>query len=124
MAVTAFHAVNSGSNPLGDANRKLKAHHIISKNRGLVVRLLYYKHPPLVKPLPKAQKPCRPLQALCCLAPSGAFFLRVESLKIPLPREETTERKAVVQALVIAGLCICGLASPLPPFSIQKGGQL
>ena len=58
------------------------------------MRFLYYKHPPLVKPLPKAPKPCRPLQALCCLAPSGAFFLRVESLKISLPREETTERKA------------------------------
>ena len=87
------------------------------------MRLLYYKHSPLVKPSSKAFKPHRPLQALCCLAPSGAFFLRVESLKISLPREETTERKAVVQALVIAGLCICGLASPLPPFSIQKGAR-
>ena len=29
----AFHAVNSGSNPLGDANRHLKAHHIPPKLR-------------------------------------------------------------------------------------------
>ena len=28
-----FHAVNSGSNPLGDANRHLKAHHIPQKLR-------------------------------------------------------------------------------------------
>ncbi len=31
----AFHAVNSGSNPLGDANRKLKAHHSTSIFRGM-----------------------------------------------------------------------------------------
>lgn len=34
-----------GFYPFGDANRKLKVHHIILKNPCLVVRLLYYKHP-------------------------------------------------------------------------------
>ena len=80
-----------------------------------MVRFLYYKYPALVKPFPKAFKPSG-------LAPSGRFYLRASSLKISLPCEET-DRKAVLLALVIAALCICGLASPLPPFSIQKGGQ-
>ena len=85
------------------------------------MRLLYYKYPPLVKPLSKASKPHRPLQVRRGLSPSGSFYLRASS-KISLPCEET-DRKAVLLALVIAALCICGLASPLPPFSIQKGGQ-
>ena len=88
-----------------------------------MVRLLYYKYPPLVKPLSKTSKPHRPLQVRCGLAPSGRFYLRASSLKISLPCEEGTDRKAVLLALVIAALCICGLASPLPPFSIQEGGQ-
>ena len=87
------------------------------------MRLLYYKHPALVKPSPKAFKPSRPLHVRYGLAPSGRFYLRASSLKISLPCEEATDRKAVLLALVIAALCICGLASPLPPFSIQKGGQ-
>lgn len=87
-----------------------------------MVCFLYYKHPALVKPLFKASKPHRPIQVRCGLAPSGRFYLRASSLKISLPCEET-DRKAVLLALVIAALCICGLASPLPPFSIQKGGQ-
>ena len=87
-----------------------------------MVRLLYYKHPALVKPSPKAFKPSRPLHVRYGLAPSGRFYLRASSLKISLPCEEATDRKAVLLALVIAALCICGLASPLP-FSIQKEGQ-
>lgn len=87
-----------------------------------MVRFLYYRHPALVKPLFKASKPHRPIQVRCGLAPSGRFYLRASSPKISLPCEET-DRKAVLLALVIAALCICGLASPLPPFSIQKGGQ-
>ena len=88
-----------------------------------MVRFLYDKHPALVKPSPKAFKPSRPLHVRYGLAPSGRFYLRASSLKISLPCEEATDRKAVLLALVIAALCICGLASPLPPFSIQKGGQ-
>ncbi len=87
-----------------------------------MVRLLYYKHPALVKPSPKAFKPSRPLHVCSGLAPSGRFYLRASSLKISLLCEET-DRKAVLLALVISALCICGLASPLSPLSIQKGGQ-
>jgi hypothetical protein len=32
VAATAFHAVNSGSNPLGDATSKLEAHHFTLKS--------------------------------------------------------------------------------------------
>ena len=78
------------------------------------MRLLYYKHPALVKPSPKAFKPSRPLHVRYGLAPSGRFYLRASSLKISLPCEET-DRKAVLLALVIAALCICGLASPSTP---------
>ncbi|MEI3455171.1 MAG: hypothetical protein V8Q91_17655 [Bilophila wadsworthia] len=54
------------------------------------------------------------------LAPSGRFYLRASSLKISLPCEET-DRKAVLLALVIAALCICGLASPPTPLFHSKG---
>ena len=70
-----------------------------------MVCLLYYKHPALVKPSPKAFKPSRPLHVRYGLAPSGRFYLRASSLKISLPCEET-DRKAVLLALVIAALCI------------------
>ena len=85
------------------------------------MRLFCYKHPALVKPSPKAFKPSCPLRVRYSLAPSGRFYLRASSLKISLPCEETDRN--VLLALVIAALCICGLVSPFPPFSIQKGGQ-
>ena len=84
--------------------------------------LLCYKHPAIVKPSPKAFKPSRPLQVRYGLAPSGRFYLRASSLKISLPCEETN-RKAVLLALVIAALCICGLSSPLPPFPFKREGS-
>ena len=56
------------------------------------------------------------------LASSGRFYLRASSLKISLPCEET-DRKAVLLALVIAALCICGLASPLSPFPFKREGS-
>ena len=40
-----------------------------------------------------------------------------------LPCEEATDRKAVLLALVIAALCICGLASPLSPFPFKREGS-
>ena len=86
------------------------------------MRLLYYKHLALVKPSPKAFKPSRPLHVRYGLAPSGRFYLRASSLKISLPCEET-DRKAVLLALVIAALCICGLASPLSPLPFIREGS-
>ena len=77
-----------------------------------MVRLLYYKHPALVKPSPKAFKPSRPLHVRYGLAPSGRFYLRASSLKISLPCEEATDRKAVLLALVIAAPCARGLLPP------------
>ena len=88
-----------------------------------MVRFLYYKYPALVKPFPKAFKPSRPLHVRYGLAPSGRFYLRASSLKISLPCEEATDRKAVLLALVIAALCICGLASPLSPFPFKREGR-
>ena len=93
--------------------QKTEGASLYPENQGLVVRLLYYKHPALVKPSPKAFKPSRPLHVCSGLAPSGRFYLRASSLKISLLCEET-DRKAVLLALVISALCICGLASPLP----------
>lgn len=93
------------------------------ENQVFVVRLLYYKHLALVKPSPKAFKPSRPLHVRYGLAPSGRFYLRASSLKISLPCEEATDRKAVLLALVIAALCICGLASPLSPFPFKREGS-
>ena len=42
-----FHAVNSGSNPLGDANRHLKAHHFTLKIRALWCAFCIISTPPL-----------------------------------------------------------------------------
>ena len=89
--------------------------------------LLYYKHPALVKPSPKAFKPSRPLQVLCGLSPSGDFYLYAPPVcnGIYLSREKwATDRETAVQLTgILAALFIYGLVSPLPPFSIQKGGQ-
>ena len=79
-----------------------------------MVRFLYYKYPALVKPFPKAFKPSRPLHVRYGLAPSGRFYLRASSLKISLPCEEATDRKAVLLALVIAALC---------PFPFKREGS-
>ena len=66
MAVTAFHAVNSGSNPLGDANRKLKAHHSTSIFRGMWCVFLY-QYSPLLSPYPPSSRSS--FQALCHYLP-------------------------------------------------------
>ena len=117
----AFHAVNSGSNPLGDANRKLKAHHFTLKIRVLWCVFLYYKHPALVKPSPQGfqAEPSPP----CALRPSSFRALLSPRL---IPQDFSSLRRnrphrPVLLALVIAALCICGLASP-SPFSPFKGG--
>lgn len=79
-----------------------------------MVHFLYYKHPPLVKPLSKAFKPSRPLQVLCGLSPSGAFYLYAPPLfNISLPREEATNRETVQPTRLIAALFIYGLGSGL-----------
>lgn len=76
----AFHAVNSGSNPLGDANRHLKAHHIPQKLR-FCGAPFYYKHPALVKPSLPALKPLRSLQPRHVLRPSGKNSPYVQKLR-------------------------------------------
>ena len=81
-----------------------------------MVRLLYYKHLALVKPSPKAFKPSRPLHVRYGLAPSGRFYLRASSLKISLPCEEATDRKAVLLALVSRRCAFVDWPLPYPLF--------
>ena len=49
------------------------------------MRLLYYKHPALVKPSLPALKPLRPLQVLCGLSPSGRSSSISSLLKFLFP---------------------------------------
>ena len=82
------------------------------------MRLLYYI-PSTCKALPQGfQSASSP-----STSPSSAFYLRVPSLNISLPREAATDRETVQLTRLIAALFTYGLVSPLPLFPIQKGGQ-
>ena len=88
-----------------------------------MVRLLYYI-PSTCKALPQGfQSASSPSTCAARLSPSSAFYLRVPSLNISLPREAATDRETVQLTRLIAALFTYGLVSPLPLFPIQKGGQ-
>lgn len=64
------------------------------------MRLLYYI-PSTCKALPQGfQSASSPSTCAARLSPSSAFYLRVPSLNISLPREAATNRGAVLQALI------------------------
>ena len=73
---------------------------LYSENQGLVVCFLYYP-PSACKALSQGfQAASSPSTCATRLSPSSAFYLRVPSLNISLPREAVTNRGAVLQALI------------------------
>lgn len=86
------------------------------------MRLLYYKHPALVKPSLPALKPLRPLQVLCGLSPSGRSSSISSLLKFLFPVKNQMTVRPCFSPSSLRPPAPVG-CSPLPPFSIQKEGQ-
>lgn len=63
------------------------------------MRLLHYT-PSACKALSQGFQAASSSPCAACLSPSSAFYLRVPSLNISLPREAATNRGAVLQALI------------------------